>query len=302
MSNNNVLFIFVDGVGIGEKDSNCNPFFKYKFKMFEDIFGTTPHLQEQYLNKDNIFFFPVDALMGVPELPQSGTGQTSIFCGVNAPKILGIHFGPHPHSDLIPILREKNIFYEFARRQLKVTFANAYPQTFFDYVNSGRQRLSVTTLSCILSDIRLNNYNDLLKRKALSADIDNYFWKEKLGYRIRRISPQRAAKRLIKLAKKNNLTVYEFFLTDHLGHGRNAEDFEFIIKKFDEFIFTILNKLPKKVTLVICSDHGNFENICIKSHTTNPAICITAGASAKVLSEKIKNLSDIKPAILELLN
>ncbi|MBN1638056.1 MAG: alkaline phosphatase family protein, partial [Ignavibacteriales bacterium] len=214
----------------------------------------------------------------------------------------GFHFGPHPHSQLLPILKEKNIFYEFLKRGQKVTFANAYPQTFFDYVNSGRQRLSVTTLSCIMSGVRLNNYNDLKKRKALSADIDNSYWFEKLGYRLPRISPKRAAKRLIKLAKKNNITIYEFFLTDHLGHGRNAEDFEFIIKKFDEFIYSVLSKLPKKITLVICSDHGNFEDICIKSHTTNPSICITAGANAKELSEKIKDLSNIKPAILELLN
>ncbi|MBN2572801.1 MAG: alkaline phosphatase family protein [Ignavibacteriales bacterium] len=300
MSKNNVLLIFVDGVGIGKKDPECNPFFKYRFKMFEDIFGSTPHLDNQYLNNNNKYLFPVDACMGVPELPQSGTGQASIFCGVNAPKILGQHFGPYPHSKLLPTLKEKNIFHEFMKRGLKVTFSNAYPQTFFDYVNSGRQRLSVTTLSCIMSGLRLNNYNDLKKGKALSSDIDNFYWVERLGYRLSKISPKRAAKRLIKLTKKNNLTVYEFFLTDHLGHGRNAAEFEYIIKKFDEFIYSILSQLPKKISLVICSDHGNFEDISIKSHTTNPALGITAGAFAKELSAKIKNLSDIKPAILEL--
>ncbi len=48
--------------------------------------------------------------LGVEGLPQSGTGQTSIFCGVNASKIVGKHFGPYPYSTLIPIIKEKNIF------------------------------------------------------------------------------------------------------------------------------------------------------------------------------------------------
>jgi hypothetical protein len=34
-------------------------------------------------------------------------------------------------------------------------------------------------------------------------------------------------------------------------------------------------------------------------HTTNPALTITAGKNALYLSEKIKNISQIKKAILE---
>ena len=54
------------------------------------------------------------------------------------------------------------------------------------------------------------------------------------------------------------------------------------------------------MTLVVCSDHGNFEDLSIKMHTLNPSLCITVGENAGQLSERIKNLSDIKPAIMEM--
>ena len=133
------ILIFIDGVGIGKKDFENNPFFKYGFKTFTENFGETPHLEKQKLKCENGNVFPVDASMGVPDIPLSGTGQTSIFCGVNAPRIIGKHFGPYPFSTLVPIIKEQNIFYEFKKRRRKVDFVNAYPKVFFDYINSGRR-------------------------------------------------------------------------------------------------------------------------------------------------------------------
>lgn len=294
------LMIFIDGVGIGKKDYNFNPFFKYNFKMFSEVFGEVPHLEKPKISKNNHFVFPIDAILGVPELPLSGTGQTSIFCGVNAQKILGKHFGPYPHSSLIPIIQEKNIFIELLRRKKKVAFVNAYPKMFFDYIKKGKRILSVTTLSCILSSIRLNKIKDIHQGRALSADIENYRLITKMNYKLPLYSPEKAAKRLLRIAKENHFTLFEYFYTDHLGHGRNSELFERTIKVFDDFVFFVIKNIPDDMTLIICSDHGNFEDLSIKAHTLNPAIGITAGKYADSLAKKIKKLNHIKPAILEL--
>ena len=56
----------------------------------------------------------------------------------------------------------------------------------------------------------------------------------------------------------------------------------------------------KNMTLIICSDHGNFEDISVKTHTLNPALTLTCGRHSEILSEKIKDLTHIKPAILEI--
>jgi len=292
--------IFMDGVGIGKKDYEYNPFFKYGFRTFSEIFGDIPHLDKQKLKSNNAFLFPVDASMGIPDIPLSGTGQTSIFCGINAPKLIGKHFGPYPYSTLIPIIKEKNIFRSFMQGRKEVYFANAYPKAFFDYVNSGRRRLSVTTLSCIMNGMRLNKIGDIHKGKALAADINNRHFVEKMNYKLKVINAETAADRLIRLGSKNHFTLFEIFHTDHLGHGRNSEWLEYTTRILDRFLFHMITNLKKNMTLVVCSDHGNFEDLSVKMHTLNPAIGITAGKNAELLSKKIKKLYDIKPAIMEM--
>lgn len=292
--------IFIDGVGIGEKDYQYNPFFKNGFKIFNKIFKETPHKQNPYLEKEGMFIFPTDARMGIEGLPQSGTGQVSIFCGVNAPGIVGKHFGPFPYSTTIQIIKEQNIFKTYKDLNLSSYFVNAYPQVFFDYVNSGKSRLSTTALSCKLTGIKLNSITELRKSKALTAEITNERWNRKLNYNLKEIKPETAARRLLRIANKYDFTLYEFYLTDHLGHGRLNDEFDSIYNNLDRFLLTILSELNKEdLTLIICSDHGNFEDLSVKTHTLNPALTITAGKYSKELAERINNLSDIKPSILK---
>lgn len=297
---NPVLMIFIDGVGIGEKDFEFNPFFKYGFKVFDNIFKETPHKGKPYLEKNGMFVFPTDAKLGVEGLPQSGTGQVAIFCGMNAPKFVGKHFGPFPYSTSIPIIAEENIFKAYKELGKSPYFANAYPKVFFDYLKSGKTRLSTTSLSCRLSGIKLNSVTDLRQSKALTAEITNERWNRKLKYQLNIISPKTAARRLLRIAGKNDFTLYEFFHTDHLGHGRIADEFEAIYNNLDRFLFTILSELNKEaITLVICSDHGNFEDLSVKTHTMNPALTLTAGKNALQLAESIKDLTEIKPSIIK---
>lgn len=291
--------IFIDGVGIGDDDPEKNPFVKRGFNTFEKIFGSIPHKNNSTIIKHPYYLFPSDPVMGVKGLPQSGTGQVSIFCGMNAPEFVGKHFGPFPYSTTIPIIKEENILHHYKKIGRRVFFANAYPDVFFNYINSGKQRLSVTSLSCKLSGIRLNDADDVKRGSAITAEITNARWNKKLNYNLEVISPQTAALRLLNLAYINDFTLYEFFLTDHLGHGRIKDEFDEIYNNIDEFLMTILNEMDLlKLTLIICSDHGNIEDLSIKTHTMNYSLTITAGKHAKELYENINDLSDIKPAIL----
>lgn len=297
---NPVLMIFIDGVGIGKKDREYNPFFMKEFKTFVTTFGETPHLENQYLETDNIYLFPSDARLGVEGLPQSGTGQVSIFCGVNAPKFVGKHFGPFPYSTTIPIIEKENIFQVYKTLNKSVSFVNAYPKIFFDYLRSGGTRLSTTTMSCRLSGVKLNTIKEIREKKAITAEITNERWNKRLQYQLKIISPQTAARRVLKVAAKKDFTLFEYFLTDHLGHGRIKDEFESIYYNLDEFLRTILSEMDKQnLTVIICSDHGNFEDLSVKTHTTNPALTLAAGLYAKEFAQDIKNLTDIKPTILK---
>ena len=297
-----VLVIFLDGVGIGENDPSKNPFFSRPFKFIYEIFGETPHLGKQSLSNNNGYLFPVDPLMGVDGIPQSGTGQTSILCGVNASEIIGQHFGPFPYSDLIPIIMEQSLFTELTRDGKKVCFANAYPQRFFDYLNSGKRRLGVFARSILESDMEFNTIEEVKKNKALTGEITNLVWRDRLGCDIEVISPQGAAENLINISKEHDFTLYEFFLTDHLGHGRIKDQYDLITSTLDDFLLHLMKSIPSDTTLLICSDHGNFEDLSIKQHTLNPALAISIGEHAKQLATHIKSLYNIKDAIKDILS
>nr|MCU0345162.1 alkaline phosphatase family protein [Ignavibacterium sp.] len=210
------------------------------------------------------------------------------------------HFGPFPYSTTIPIIAEQNIFKAYKDRGKSPYFANAYPKVFFDYLKAGKTRLSTTSLGCRLSGIKLNSVTDLRQSRALTAEITNERWNRKLKYQLNIISPETAARRLLRIAGKNDFTLYEFFHTDHLGHGRIVDEFEAIYNNLDRFLFTVLSELKKEeLTLIVCSDHGNFEDLSFKTHTTNPALTITAGKYAMQLAESIKDLTEIKPSIIK---
>jgi hypothetical protein len=42
---------------------------------------------------------PLDACMGIPDLPQSDTGQASILTGLNVSAKLGSHYGIKPNDE-----------------------------------------------------------------------------------------------------------------------------------------------------------------------------------------------------------
>ncbi len=298
---NKVILIFLDGVGIGENNPEENPFAENRFKFLNKFFGTFPVREHSVLKSENAYVFPSDATLDFAGLPQSGTGQTAILCGVNAAQIAGKHFGPFPHSTLFSVLKEKNIYTELKRRGLSGAFANAYPPKFFEYLARGHTRLAATTKAAIFAGIKLNDLNALNEGRALSHEIDNSRWKTKLNLPVETITPRRAAENLLRLSEKYDFVFYEYFFTDHWGHGRNLDFYESGIKTLDEFLTSVIENSLENRTLLICSDHGNFENLAVKTHTRNPAFTLSAGYGAGFLFEKIKTIADIKDAVLELL-
>jgi hypothetical protein len=298
---NRVLMIFLDGVGIGKPDPSCNPFFKFGFRTFSEQFHQLPSLEKPYLEGKDCRLFPVDAVMGVEGLPQSGTGQASIFCGINAQKLCGMHFGPFPHSSIVPAVKELNIFKRLKDAGQFGFFANAYPRVFFDYLRSGKDRLSVTTLAYRSTGHRLNSSTDVYRRRALTAEITNARWNQKLDYHLPLLTPSGAALRLIRIAMNHHFTLYEYFFTDYIGHKRLPDEDGKLHGILDEFLCTILMKRPANLTVCFASDHGNYEDTADKKHTTNPALGLLAGPLSEEFSSRIENLSHITPVLLDII-
>lgn len=295
------LFLFLDGVGIGERNAGINPFFSADLKYFSRIFGGIPSKERAFVENGSAFVQPCDALLGVEGLPQSGTGQVALFTGVNAAQLIGFHFGPYPHSQIQPLLEQKNIFKVLRSLGGDVYFANAFPRQFFEYVERGHRKLSATTLSCIMSDIPLCNADSLRRGDGISADITAERWSSELGYSdIEPIKPFEAGRRLRDIAGRHDFTMFEYFLTDKAGHEQDKTFAEGALRTFDEFLGGITEDGMKDLTVLISSDHGNVEDLSTKTHTLNSSLTAVAGEYASFFKGKLDSIADVTPAIVEL--
>ncbi|MEX1139360.1 MAG: alkaline phosphatase family protein [Bacteroidota bacterium] len=303
MSEPRVVLFFLDGVGIGTADPDVNPLFRAHLPVLRSLLGGKLfHKGLKSIRTRRAQVKPVNATLGIAGLPQSGTGQTAIFTGVNAPKMIGRHYGPFPTTDLKPVIREENIFATLLRAGKRVVFANTFPRQFFEFTNGGTRRLTVTTLSCMMSGVPLLTAGDLKANRGVSADITRQRWPE-MGYPdLPEIPAEQAGKHLADLSREHDFTLFEYWLTDHAGHSQNMKSCVDIMERFDSFLGGFLARVDlKQTTVLLTSDHGNLEDITTKGHTRNPVPGLAFGRSAARVLAPIKNLTHITPGIVKLL-
>lgn len=293
-------FIFWDGVGYGKKDSVNNPFFTAKLPAFQRLFdGNLPSLTFKKYTSEVASLSPVNTTLRIPGLPQSGTGQTAIMTGVNASKFVGKHFGPHPYSTLIPIIKEKNLFKQLQQLKKTFFFANGYPQRYFDYIFGPKGRVPTIALSYISTGKTLNTHEEIKERKAISADIAGTRWSE-LGHPdVKPLSPNEAGKIFYQLGTSIDLIFFEYFVTDHAGHSQEMSVAVDMLERMDEFIAGMMEKFDFENDIILMiSDHGNIEDLSVKTHTKNPVPLIVIGKQHAHFSSRIKNLTHITPAVI----
>jgi hypothetical protein len=295
-----VIFLFIDGVGLGDEEA-YNPFMRQEYEAFTRMTDgqTFSRRAEAFLNGKHLFK-PVDATLGVGGLPQSGTGQTALFTGENAPKKIGKHYGPFPHSGIKHLLREQGIFQRAQQQGCTCHFMNAYPDIFFEKSRQ-RNRWSCTTLMAKSAGLPLNTADSVKEEKAITAGITQQGWREKLNIDIPEIDPKKAAGRLLQKVESYDLLLYEYYLTDKAGHSQEHSDAGSVLSTYNRFLAELIKNKKTGDTIVLSSDHGNVEDLSVKTHTYNkvPLFAYGPGAAAFADSESIL---DITPGILKIMD
>jgi len=297
------ILLFVDGLGIGDEDAGVNPLLRARMTNLRALLGGgIPTKESPGFSFNGAIAKPIDAVLDIEGLPQSGTGQIAIFTGANGPRLHGAHFGPYPPSSLRGVLESDNIFRRLIHRKKKGVFANAFPRQFFEYVRRGTRRLTVTTLSCLSAGVELRTAEDLADDVAVSADLTRERWAD-LGYpELTPISARESGAHLARLSRDVDFTLFEYWLTDHAGHKL---DFSFavdVLERFDDFLGGILEHIDlKHQLLAIVSDHGNIEDLSTKTHTRNDVPIIVTGRRAGDLVQRVDNITHITPTIVDLL-
>lgn len=283
-----VLFIFIDGLGIGSDDAHSNPLALFEpsvLRLFQEP-SQLPH---------NGALFLTDPTMGVPGIPQSATGQTALFTGRNAARIIGRHLQGFPNERLKQIIAKQSLFKVLKENDRRVAFANAYTPSFFE---SRPRWISVTTSMCESSCTPLRGFDELLTGRSLYMDFTNRILRTK-GYKVPLWTPIEAGQILAELSQSYDLCLYEYFLTDWIGHRGTLEDASKLLEELDEFLKAVIEALPlDRVSLVITSDHGNIEDMSTRRHTLNPVGTLIWGELATDFRRNQSHaLYDIAPLI-----
>lgn len=288
-----VLLFFIDGLGIGSRGS---------FNPLDGLSDAEPLAIFQDEEPATIFdgiVVPTDACLGVAGRPQSASGQTTILTGVNVPLQLGYHKQGFPNAAMLEILREHSIFLQLKRARIApITFANTYPQRFFDE----RPRwVSATTAAVEAAGLSFRNVPDLKAGRAVYQDFTNTMLIAR-GEDVKPRTADEAATVLARIVGENRFTLYEYFITDKVGHAQDMEAAKVVLKNLSRLIRGVLTAIDlDSTTVILTSDHGNIEDLSSRNHTLNAVPTIVWGANRQHIASRIKNLADITPAIVHTL-
>lgn len=319
-----VLMIFVDGVGLGPADPRRNPLAAVPMPVIRELTGGRPLVASSAENPGEgpglTDAFPaadgrpagaeapparrparlvaVDACLGVPGLPQSATGQTTLLTGVNAAQALGRHLSGLPTETLVDILARHSLFKQLKDAGLSATFANPFTDDYFKAVAAGKWRHSSTTTAVLSAGMPVRMLDDLLAGRAVFHDVTGRELVRR-GHDVPVVTPEEAGRRLAALAEEYDFTLFEHFLTDFAGHARDREEAERLLTMLDAFLGAVLEHVDlSKTTVMLISDHGNVEDLSVKTHTRNPVPGLFAGAGRDWFAGAIRSLTDVTPAIV----
>ena len=299
-----VIFLFLDGVGLGEDDPTINPLAVGHYSTLDRLLdGAKPIAASGRRSTPLAELIPADANLGIPGRPQSATGQTAILTGINAPQQLGEHYGPRPDDRVRVILRQANLFGRLRALGLRSFFCNAYPQGYFDVINSGKRLLSAIPYAATVAGQALPTAYDLYQGRALAADFTNQGWRDQLDHpHAPLFSAEAAGAQLWRIAQDYHFTFFEHWQTDVLGHRADLAAAVANFHLFDGFLAGLLGAADlAKTMIIVASDHGNVEDCRHGKHTTNPALTLLLGAARQQYAAQVRGLDDFAPIIVDFL-
>lgn len=278
-----VIYLFIDGVGL-RKPAADNP-------LNQEVCPTLFRLISRHSK-------PIDACLGVAGLPQSATGQATMFTGKNCAAAIGKHCEGFPGPALREIVSEDNLFLQLKKRGKTVKFADAYLVDSVDDLKARRFK-SVTTVMALTMPETISTTDDLFADRALMQDLTRETIQDRYPD-IPVITPQRAAEQLFRIARKHDFTLYEFFQTDVSGHSLDYARACAVLRTYDRFLSALVHFAEAaRITLVMTADHGNIEAINERGHTRNPVPFIACGPGEKAIRARVESLVDVTPALLE---
>jgi 2,3-bisphosphoglycerate-independent phosphoglycerate mutase len=301
-----VLFLFLDGVGLGAADPASNPFAAAQLPAIERLLeGRSLIAAAAPFEGDLATLTSIDACLGIPGDPQSASGQAALLTGRNIPRVIGEHYGPKPNEAIAAALRENNLFKEVVRRGGSAQLLNAYPPGYFEAIQSRRRLYSSIPLAAALAGLPLMTADDLQAGRAMAADFTGIGWAAQPGFPPAPIyDPEQAGEQLARLSLQTDLTWFDYWPSDYAGHRASLEQAVALLETFDRVLGGLVHAWADRADLVVLtSDHGNLENLAHRGHTLAPVPGLLIGprAARRSFARNLTDLTGFHAAILRTL-
>jgi 2,3-bisphosphoglycerate-independent phosphoglycerate mutase len=301
-----LLFLFLDGVGLGNNDSNINPFITAQMPNLTALLAGKQFIASSApVEGPRATLLSLDACLGVAGLPQSATGQAVLLTGQNVPELLGYHYGPKPNPDVAAFLRNGNIFHRLSTFGVEAAFLNAYPPRYFEAISSGHRLYSAIPLAVTSAGLPLRDYQALISGEALAADFTAQGWHDHLGLTEAPIfTGWEAGISLARLASRQKFSFFEYWLSDYAGHRQDMPQAIQLLELLDQVLGGLLSEWDDNQGLVlVTSDHGNLEDLSTRRHTTQPVPALVIGSKELRMRfcKQMRSILDVSPAIFDLL-
>jgi predicted AlkP superfamily pyrophosphatase or phosphodiesterase len=299
-----ILFLFLDGIGLGDDDPETNPFAIAEMPTLIELTNGKRWLRDTgQQHHERAIFKPLDPRLNVEGRPQSGSSQAAILTGKNVPQMLGRHYGPKPNEPIRDLLAEENFFKRVKSQGKTAALLDAYPPGLLDDIERGYTLPSSIQYAAIQSGQDLFTLDDLLAERAITAEWTGQPWHEHLGLdQVPIYTPRQAGHRLVDLSRQYDFAFHSHWMTDYVGHRGPFEKALDLLAIFDGVMQGILEKWNDDEGLIIVtSDHGNMEKIGDRKHTDNDVPALIIGAQKEAFAQDIQQLTDLVPRMSDLL-
>lgn len=294
-----VLFLFLDGVGLGPADSLTNPFAAAETPFLAGLLGERLTDRTADRGAGEAVVRRLDATLGHPGLPQSATGQGTLLTGWNCADVMSGHYGPWPGPTLKRVLDQGTVFSDTVAAGGRALLANAYPPGYFGALERGRARENVPVHAARSAGLTLPDLERYRLGEGLAADLTGEHFAS-VDSRLPSYSPEEAGGLLSRLAAVRSFTFFDFWLSDRIGHRGSFEEAVALVETLDRFIAGVVGELAGTVTLLVTSDHGNLEDKTVRGHTRAPVPLLALGPQRSAFAD-CSSLMDVAPALRRVL-
>jgi len=293
-----ILLIFIDGIGLGDDNSEINPFAAADLPTLNALANGNRWLRSTGIQTSpRAVFVPTDPRMGMAGRPQSGSGQAAILTGKNIPQLIGEHYGPKPNAPIRDLLNEDNFFKQVVQKGKTAALLEAYPPPWHQGINSGKNLPSSYQWAAHSAGVPYMDEHDLRTGRALSGDWTGEGWRSQLGYTdTPLLTPYEAGKRLVAISRQYDFAMMSHWLTDVVGHRGTLAEGVRLLEIFDGVMQGVLDTWDDDEGLtLITSDHGNMEEIGSRKHTENDVPTVIIGAEKTQFAQGLVDLAGLVP-------